>query len=143
MTPASWARISELFDQAIAQSPTGRAALLAELHRTDAAAARELASLLEAHDRPGEFLPDLPAAPEPADLTGRIVGAYRLLMKWRPPAGGNARAVRRRLRATLWCTIGFFLLLGGASLAAYMRIGSAHAERAGERYVPAAHGAGD
>jgi tetratricopeptide (TPR) repeat protein len=87
MTPASWARISELFDRATAQSDGERAALLAELRLTDAAAARELASLLEAHDRPGEFLPDLPAAAEPADLTGRIIGAYRLLRLL--GAGGN------------------------------------------------------
>jgi tetratricopeptide (TPR) repeat protein len=79
MTPASWARISELFDRATDQSAGDRAALLAELRRTDAAAARELASLLEAHDRPGEFLPDLPAPAEPADLSGRVIGAYRLL----------------------------------------------------------------
>jgi len=69
-------------------------------------------------------------------------GAYRLLLKWRPPTGGNARAVRRRLRATMWCTIGFFMLLGTASLATYMKIGMAHADRAGERYVPAQHGGG-
>ena len=79
MTPGTWARISELFDLALQRSGSEREALLAELGRTDAAAAREVASLLEAHERPGEFLPDLPAPSEPPDLTGRVVGAYRLL----------------------------------------------------------------
>jgi non-specific serine/threonine protein kinase/serine/threonine-protein kinase len=79
MTPGSWARISELFEQALERSVSEREALLAELGRSDAAAARELASLLEAHERTGEFLPDLPAVTEAPDLTGRVVGVYRLL----------------------------------------------------------------
>lgn len=79
MTPGGWARISELFDEALERSGNEREALLAELRRVDPAAASEVASLLEAHDRPGEFLPDLPVPAEPPDLTGRVVGAYRLL----------------------------------------------------------------
>jgi non-specific serine/threonine protein kinase/serine/threonine-protein kinase len=79
MTPGSWARISDLFDEALERSGSEREAMLAELRRIDAEAASEVASLLEAHERPGEFLPDLPAPAEPPDLTGRVVGAYRLL----------------------------------------------------------------
>jgi non-specific serine/threonine protein kinase/serine/threonine-protein kinase len=41
--------------------------------------ASEVASLLEAHNRPGEFLPDLPAPIELPNLSGRLVGSYRLL----------------------------------------------------------------
>lgn len=89
MTPRAWARLTELFDQAVEAAPSDRDALLAALHRDDPEAARELASLLEAHRRPGEFLPALPAA-EPPDLTGRVVGAYRLL---RPIGSGGAGAV--------------------------------------------------
>ena len=32
--------------------------------------------------------------------------------------------------------IAFFLVLGLATLGAYIKIGEAHADRAGERYVP-------
>ena len=79
MTPLTWAKVTELFEQAIDLAPEARGAFLTELGVTDAAAASELASLLEAHDRPGEFLPGLPSFAEPQDLAGRIVGTYRLL----------------------------------------------------------------
>jgi non-specific serine/threonine protein kinase/serine/threonine-protein kinase len=79
MTPTTWARITDLFEQAIERPPDARDAFLADLRRMDEAAAAEVASLLEAHDRPGEFLPPLPVVPERRDLTGRQVGAYRLL----------------------------------------------------------------
>jgi len=59
MTPLTWAKVTELFEQAIDLAPEARGAFLTELGVTDAAAATELASLLEAHDRPGEFLPGL------------------------------------------------------------------------------------
>jgi tetratricopeptide (TPR) repeat protein len=79
MTPGRWARITELFDQVLERSAHERDALVSELRRTDPAAAEEVLSLLEAHERPGEFLPDLPPPAEPPDLTGRVVGAYRLV----------------------------------------------------------------
>jgi fumarate reductase subunit C len=65
------------------------------------------------------------------------VGAYRLFMKWGPLTAGNTAMLRRRARVAMWSIIGFFLLLGTASLATYMKIGYDHADRAGERYVPA------
>jgi non-specific serine/threonine protein kinase/serine/threonine-protein kinase len=79
ITPGTWARISDLFAQALEYPPAARAAFIESLRLKDEAAAAELASLLEAHDRPGEFLPMLPVLLEPRDLTGRLVGAYRLL----------------------------------------------------------------
>jgi hypothetical protein len=80
MRRESWARITELFGQALEVSPADRAALLARLRIDEPVAAHELESLLDAHDRPGDFLPDLPAAaPVLPDLSGRIVGPYRLL----------------------------------------------------------------
>ncbi len=65
------------------------------------------------------------------------IGVYRLVMKWHPPAQASA-AARARLRKVMWAIILFFLLLGSLSLATYMRIGYEHADRAGERYRPAA-----
>lgn len=64
------------------------------------------------------------------------VGVYRLAMKWALQPGADAARVRSRLRLALGCTVGFFLVLGTASLVAYMRIGIDHADRAGERYRP-------
>jgi tetratricopeptide (TPR) repeat protein len=78
MTPQAWARLTELFGQALDLSADGRQALLRELGARDAVAATELESLLAAHDRPGEFLPDLPSELAP-DFSGRVVGAYRLI----------------------------------------------------------------
>ncbi|MDH4065816.1 MAG: protein kinase, partial [Acidobacteriota bacterium] len=79
MTPPNWAKITDLFEQALERSPDTREAFLAELRLVDAAAAGEVSSLLEAHERPGEFLSDIPALSWPQDLTGRVIGAYRLL----------------------------------------------------------------
>ena len=44
---------------------------------------------------------------------------------------------RRRLRNFKWAITAFFLLLGLATLAAYIKIGIAHAPLYGEPYVPA------
>jgi tetratricopeptide (TPR) repeat protein len=79
MTPQTWAAITGLFEQAVERPPAERDRFLAQLRLQDPGVASELASLLEAHDRPGEFLPDLTAPGEPPDLAGRVVGAYRLL----------------------------------------------------------------
>jgi fumarate reductase subunit C len=65
------------------------------------------------------------------------VGLYRLALKWGWGVGADARAGRRRLRILKWSMTVFFLALGLATLAAYVRIGIAHADRYGERYVPA------
>ena len=65
------------------------------------------------------------------------VGAYRLVMKWAPIPAAGARRTRGRLKVAMWGVIVFFLCLGTASLVTYMTIGRGHADRAGERYVPA------
>ena len=65
------------------------------------------------------------------------VGLYRLCVKWGWPAGRDAIATRRRLKILKWSITAFFLALGVASLAAYIRIGIEHGDRYGERYTPA------
>lgn len=65
------------------------------------------------------------------------VGLYRLAMKWGWFGGADANATRRRLKILKWSITVFFLVLGFATLAAYVKIGIAHEGRYGERYVPA------
>ncbi|MEW8013957.1 MAG: fumarate reductase cytochrome b subunit [Candidatus Sedimenticola endophacoides] len=65
------------------------------------------------------------------------VGLYRLALKWGWFAGPDPATTRRRLRRAKWLTSVFFILLGLATLAAYMRIGIEHAPHAGQHYVPA------
>ena len=64
------------------------------------------------------------------------IGLYRLALKWGWFAGPDPKATRRRLRGFKWAITVFFLLLGLATLAAYMKIGMEHAPNYGERYVP-------
>jgi fumarate reductase subunit C len=64
------------------------------------------------------------------------IGLYRLAMKWGWMQGANPQKTRSRLKAWKWGLTAFFLVLGLATLAAYMKIGIEHAPRAGERYVP-------
>ncbi|MDX1734570.1 MAG: fumarate reductase cytochrome b subunit [Halioglobus sp.] len=62
-------------------------------------------------------------------------GVYRLAMKWFPP-DTTSIVTRRTLRRGIFALVTAFILLGCASLAAYMQIGAGHAQQAGERYVP-------
>jgi fumarate reductase subunit C len=66
------------------------------------------------------------------------IGLYRLAMKWGWFAGPDPAATRQRLKTLKWALTVFFLALGLATLAAYVKIGIEHAPHAGERYVPAA-----
>jgi len=68
------------------------------------------------------------------ELHGAI-GMYRLAVKWGIFDGKNPRATRKRLKLAKSAITVFFLALGLASLAAYVKIGIAHEEQAGERYV--------
>ena len=58
-------------------------------------------------------------------------------MKWGWFAGPDPNATRKRLKTLKWALTVFFLVLGFATLAAYIKIGIEHAPRAGERYTPA------
>lgn len=64
------------------------------------------------------------------------IGLYRLAVKWGWLQGSDAATGRRNLLRAKWAITGFFLLLGLLSLAAYMKIGFEHRDRAGERYQP-------
>jgi fumarate reductase subunit C len=65
------------------------------------------------------------------------IGLYRLAVKWGWFAGDHAELTRRRLKRLKWALTAFFLALGLATLAAYVKIGIEHAGRAGEVYTPA------
>lgn len=66
------------------------------------------------------------------------IGLYRLAVKWGWPAGADPARTRARLKTLKWGLTVLLLVLGLATLAAYMKIGHEHRDRAGERYVPAA-----
>ncbi len=65
------------------------------------------------------------------------VGLYRVALKWGWFEGKDPAATRRRLRVLKWSLTVFFLVLGLATLAAYMKIGMEHAPNYGEPYLPA------
>jgi fumarate reductase subunit C len=64
------------------------------------------------------------------------VGLYRLAVKWGWFEGPDPAASRRRLQRVKWGLTAFLLVLGLATLAAYMKIGYEHQANVGERYVP-------
>jgi fumarate reductase subunit C len=59
------------------------------------------------------------------------IGLYRLILKW-----GWPKLPRRYLQRLKWLFTAFFLVLGLATLAAYMQIGHEHQAQYGERYTP-------
>jgi fumarate reductase subunit C len=65
------------------------------------------------------------------------VGLYRLAVKWGWFAGPDANATRSRLHTLKWVLSAFFVALGLATLAAYVKIGIEHAPNAGQPYAPA------
>jgi fumarate reductase subunit C len=66
------------------------------------------------------------------------IGLYRLAVKWQWFAGRDPNATRKRLKMLKWALTVFFLVLGFATLAAYIKIGINHAPQYGQPYVPAA-----
>ena len=59
------------------------------------------------------------------------IGLYRLTVKW-----GWPNAPREFLKKLKWALTAFFLILGLATLGAYMKIGFEHRAQYGERYQP-------
>jgi len=66
------------------------------------------------------------------------IGLYRLAVKWGWFDGNDPKAARAKLKTWKKALTYFFLILGFATLAAYMKIGMDHADKAGERYQPTA-----
>ena len=68
------------------------------------------------------------------------IGLYRLCVKWGWFDGENPKATRKTLKKIKWALTVFFLVLGFASLAAYMKIGMENAanETVGQKYTPTA-----
>jgi fumarate reductase subunit C len=65
------------------------------------------------------------------------IGLYRLAVKWGWFEGKDPAASRKRLTLLKWAITVFFLVLGLATLAAYMKIGQEHRANVGEPYTPA------
>ena len=84
----------------------------------------------------GTWLIDLPLLLAVSVHAG--IGVYRLAVKWDWPRGLNAAMRRRTLKRAIWLMTAVFLLVGLFSLGTYMKIGSEHRDRAGERYRPSA-----
>lgn len=62
------------------------------------------------------------------------IGLYRLTQKWGWFAGKDDNATRARLKTFKWALTAFFLVLGLATLAAYVKLGIEHAPNAGQPY---------
>lgn len=69
------------------------------------------------------------------ELHGSI-GLYRLCVKWGWFEGTDAKATRKTLKKVKWFITVFFLVLGIATLLAYLKIGMEHRDFAGEKYQP-------
>jgi fumarate reductase subunit C len=64
------------------------------------------------------------------------IGLYRLAVKWGWFEGSDPAATRKRLKVVKWALTAFFLVLGFATLAAYVKIGRDIERDPGLRYVP-------
>lgn len=69
------------------------------------------------------------------ELHGSI-GLYRLCVKWGWFEGRDAKATRKTLKKIKWFITTFFLVLGIATVLAYLKIGMEHRDNAGEKYQP-------
>ncbi|WP_281412024.1 fumarate reductase cytochrome b subunit [Motiliproteus sediminis] len=65
-----------------------------------------------------------------------VTGMYRLAVKWGLFDGDDPRRTRTRLKRLKIALTLFFLALGLATFAAYVKIGLEHAPQAGQRYQP-------
>ncbi|MFT7128074.1 MAG: fumarate reductase subunit C [Gammaproteobacteria bacterium] len=70
-----------------------------------------------------------------AELHGAI-GMYRLVIKWGVFEKGDVKLRLKRLKVTKNILTLFFLTLGLATFAAYVKIGIEHRDQAGQRYQP-------
>src|SRR5262245_9153717 len=83
MTPERWQRIDRLYHQALKHETGERLAFLDQACGSDSALRSEVESLLEAHDRGGNFLNATAGSfviSEPT-MTGQTISHYRILEK--------------------------------------------------------------
>jgi len=64
------------------------------------------------------------------------IGLYRLAIKWGWLEGSDPQRSRRRLAIVRYSFSAFFVTLGLVTLLTYIDLGRAHADHAGERYIP-------
>ena len=64
------------------------------------------------------------------------IGLYRLCVKWGWFGATNPNATRKRLKTLKWALTVFFIVLGLATLAAYIKLGIEHAPQYGQHYTP-------
>jgi hypothetical protein len=86
VNPERWKRVNSLFHEALERNAADRAAFLQKAAAGDDELRREVESLLASHHSAGEFMqvPAYGVAPElmfdvESDLSGRTIGAYRVL----------------------------------------------------------------
>lgn len=110
---------------------------LTTIHLYDMVSQPQLIGPYESADRvwTGGMWPIYLALLFTAEVHGGI-GLYRLAVKWGWFVGDDANAGRRRLRHIRHAFSAFFITLGLVTLLAYIDLGRAHADRAGERYLP-------
>ena len=63
------------------------------------------------------------------------IGLYRLSVKWGWFEGDDPKESRKQLKKAKWLLSGVMLILGTATLIAYMKIGAEHQANYGERYT--------
>jgi serine/threonine protein kinase/Tol biopolymer transport system component len=83
MTPERWKRIDQLYNETLSQKTEDRPAYLRQRSGDDETLRQEVESLLEAHDRGGNFLSAV-AAPfvmSETSMTGQTISHYRILEK--------------------------------------------------------------
>lgn len=92
MTPERWARLTDLFEAALDRAPADRAAFLASACADDDAMQRDVSSLIDSHERAGDFghspvfhfttaspSSDLAGVSEPALGEGVRLGRYEII----------------------------------------------------------------
>jgi len=84
VNPSDWSRVNDLFHRALGEPAERRRELLAEACAGEPAIEAEVQSLLDAHDRAGDFIEApataaVPASEASGHAAGQLIGQYRVL----------------------------------------------------------------